>query len=171
MLSSIKKSLTVQIYCQGRIYYSRCHPASWFDPCSRGIPTYPRQLTYALRHGISSMPSEVHSQKPLLSGSHHPGLSLSKHPLLLLFVIGLYMILFRIIHVETLCNLFRKNYKSLISLSRTESSSGAVSPKFISLYDHAALPMLNLLKDSPIISYHLRVSSADAHSITPYSPQ
>ena len=51
-----KKSLT-DILCQGRISHSRCHPASRSDRALCGIPSYPRQLTYAPRRRILSPPA------------------------------------------------------------------------------------------------------------------
>ena len=53
---SSKKSLT-DILCQGRISHSRCHPVSRSDRALCGIPSYPRQLTYAPRRRILSLPA------------------------------------------------------------------------------------------------------------------
>ena len=67
--------------CQGRDEFSLpVVPPCFVSPHSHGIPTYSRQLTYALRHGILApcafpMPSAVHLRNSVLPGSHLSGLS------------------------------------------------------------------------------------------------
>ena len=69
--------------CQGRDEFSLpVVPPCFVSPHSHGIPTYSRQLTYALRHGILApcafpMPSAVHLRNSVLPGSHLSGLSVS----------------------------------------------------------------------------------------------